>query len=83
MRMTWAQSFTKNHVSKNSGMARRLALSFKSRLKSKNGQVCSDRENPLGILVKIGMLAAFFPVKSKFNNQVYFKMEGPRKKQSP
>ena len=83
MMMNQALSFTKNHVSKNSGMARWLALSLDSSQALKNGQVCSDREIPLGILVKTGMLTGLFPVKSKFNNQVYFKMERLSKKQSP
>ena len=81
--MNRAQSFTKNHVSKNSGMASRLPLGLDSDQVSKNGQAYSDREIPLGTLAKTGMLPGFFPVKSKFNNQVYFKMEGLRKKQSP
>jgi hypothetical protein len=81
--MNQAQSFTKNHVSKNSGMARRLARGLDSGRALKNEQVCSDREIPLGILDKTGMLTGLFPVKSKFNHQVYFKMEGLRKKQSP
>jgi len=83
MMMNQAQSFTKNHVSKNSGMARRLALSLDSDQTSKNGQVCSDRKNPLGILVKTEMLMGLFPVTSKFNHQGHSKMEGLRKKQSP
>ncbi len=83
MTMNQTQLFTKKHVSKNSGMARRLALRLDSGQESKNGQVYSDRKIPLGILVKTGMLTGLFPVKSKFNHPVYFKMEGLRKKQSP
>ncbi len=83
MMMNRTQSFTKNQVSKNSGMPRRLALSPDSDQASKSGQVCSDRGIPQGIWVKTEMLTGLFPVKSKFNHQLYFKMEGLKKKQSP
>lgn len=83
MMMNQAQFFTKNNVSKNSGMAKRLALSLDSGQALKNGKVCSDRGTPLGIGVKTGILTGLFPVKSKLNHQAYSKMKGLNKKQSP
>jgi len=81
--MNQALSFTKKYVSKNSGMARRLALSLDSGRALKNEQIYSGGKIPLGILDKTGMLTGLFPVKSKFTHQVCSKMEGLKKKQSP
>ncbi len=81
--MNQALSFTKKYVSKNSGMARRLALSLDSGRALKNGQVYSGGKIPLGILDKTGMLIDLFTVKNKFNHPVYFKMKGLTKMQSP